>query len=209
MIQITPQMHVLVAVEPVDLRKGIDGLAAVCREKLQADPFSGWLFVFRNRRLSALRILVYDGQGFWLATKRLSRSRFRWWPASAAAVTTLEAHQLQRLIMAGDPRAHDAHIGARILEKGIQLGGDLHEWLGFWRLRPAERASDGFKAITRHDAFLIDGLPCGSLLGGLRLSQNSEALLVLVALEENPVGRRHQDARAEALVSASSFDASE
>ncbi len=58
MIQITPQMHVLVAVEPVDLRKGIDGLAHLCREKLQADPFSGWLFVFRSRRATAIRILV-------------------------------------------------------------------------------------------------------------------------------------------------------
>jgi len=55
MIQITPQMRVLVAVEPVDLRKGIDGLAAVCREKLQADPFSGWLFIFRSRRATARR----------------------------------------------------------------------------------------------------------------------------------------------------------
>ena len=60
MIQITPQMRVLVAVEPVDLRKGIDGLAAVCREKLQADPFSGWLFIFRSRRATAIRVLVYD-----------------------------------------------------------------------------------------------------------------------------------------------------
>ena len=66
MIQITPQMHVLVAVEPVDLRKGIDGLAQLCREKLQADLFSGWLFVFRSRRATAIRILVYDGQGFWM-----------------------------------------------------------------------------------------------------------------------------------------------
>jgi transposase len=58
MIQITPHMRVLVAVEPVDLRKGIDGLAAVCREKLQADPFSGWLFIFRSRRATAIRVLV-------------------------------------------------------------------------------------------------------------------------------------------------------
>jgi len=62
MIQITPHMRVLVAVEPVDLRKGIDGLAAVCREKLQADPFSGWLFIFRSRRATAIRMLVFDGQ---------------------------------------------------------------------------------------------------------------------------------------------------
>jgi hypothetical protein len=50
MIQITPQMRILVAVEAVDFRKGIDGLAALCREKLAADPFSGWLFVFRALR---------------------------------------------------------------------------------------------------------------------------------------------------------------
>ena len=108
MIQITPQMRILVAVEAVDFRKGIDGLARVCRETLAADPFSGWLFVFRSRRQTALRILVYDGQGFWLAHKRLSTGRFRWWPTSASAATTLEAHQLQRLIVAGDPAARDA-----------------------------------------------------------------------------------------------------
>ena len=119
MIQVTPQMRILVAVDPIDFRKGIDGLARVCREVLRADPFSGWLFVFRNRRQTALRILVYDGQGFWLAHKRLSRSRFRWWPMSAtAATTTLEAHQLQRLIMAGDPCAPDAAPAWRRLATG-------------------------------------------------------------------------------------------
>ena len=89
MIQITPQMRILVGVEAVDFRKGIDGLARVCREVLAADPFSGWLFVFRNRRQTALRILVYDGQGFWLAHKRLSRGRFRWWPTGATPATWL------------------------------------------------------------------------------------------------------------------------
>jgi hypothetical protein len=58
MIQITPQMRILVAVEAVDGRKGIDSLARLCQEKLQADPFSGCLFVFRNRRGTAIRILV-------------------------------------------------------------------------------------------------------------------------------------------------------
>ena len=80
MIQITPQTRILVAVEAVDFRNGIDGLARVCQEQLQADPFSGRLFVFRSRRGTAIRILVYDGQGFWLAQKRLSKGRFRWWP---------------------------------------------------------------------------------------------------------------------------------
>ena len=103
MIQITPQMRILVAVEAVDLRRGIDGLARVCREHL------GTVFVFRNRRGTAIKLLSYDGQGYWLAQKRLSTGRFRWWPTSATDVAAaLEAHQLQRLVMAGDPAARDA-----------------------------------------------------------------------------------------------------
>jgi transposase len=109
MIQIVPQMRILVAVDAQDFRKGIDGLARVCREGLAADPFGGALFVFRNRRGTAIKILTYDSQGFWLAQKRLSRGRFRWWPTrGSAGAASLEAHQLQRLIMAGDPAARDA-----------------------------------------------------------------------------------------------------
>src|SRR6187549_2558832 len=80
LIQIAPQIRILVAVEPVDARKGIDSLAQLCREKLSSDPFSGSLFIFRSRRGTAIKLLMFDGQGFWLATKRLSRGHFRWWP---------------------------------------------------------------------------------------------------------------------------------
>jgi transposase len=66
MIQITPQMRILVAVEPLDFRNGIDGLSRVCREVFKSDPFSGCLFVFRNKRGTAIKTLVYDGQGYWL-----------------------------------------------------------------------------------------------------------------------------------------------
>ena len=76
MIQIAPQIRILVAVEAVDGRKGIDAIAQLCREKLNADPFSGYLFIFRTRRGTAIRVLQYDGQGFWLATKRLSKGVF-------------------------------------------------------------------------------------------------------------------------------------
>src|SRR6266540_2945810 len=72
MIQITPQMRILLATEPVDFRRGIDGLAVLCRTALHSDPMSGAMFVFRNRRGTAIKILVYDSQGFWLAQKRLS-----------------------------------------------------------------------------------------------------------------------------------------
>jgi transposase len=60
MIQVTPQMKILLALEPADFRKGIDGLAEVCRSKLEEDPFSGCLFVFRNRRGTAIKLLAYD-----------------------------------------------------------------------------------------------------------------------------------------------------
>ena len=69
MIQIMPQMRVVVAVEPADFRRGIDGLARLCKEVLGQDPFSGWVFVFRNRRATAVKVLMYDGQGFWLCYK--------------------------------------------------------------------------------------------------------------------------------------------
>jgi transposase len=105
MIQVTPQMRIRVAVEPADFRKGIDGLARVCRESLGNDPFSGCVFVFCNKSRKAIKILVYDGQGFWLCQKRLSKGRFPWWPKSSAATQRFEAHQLAVLLSGGNPTA--------------------------------------------------------------------------------------------------------
>jgi transposase len=104
MIQLTPQMRLLVAVEPADFRRGIDGLARICREALGTDPFSGTVFVFRNRRGTAIKVLMYDGQGFWLCQKRLSRSKFEYWPGSRGEVKReLLAHELQVLLAGGHP----------------------------------------------------------------------------------------------------------
>jgi transposase len=104
MLQITPHMKILVAVEPADFRRGIDALARLCQESLGQDPFAGAVFVFRNRRATALKVLVYDGQGFWLCHKRLSQGRFPWWPsASDQGVSRLVAHQLAVLLAAGAP----------------------------------------------------------------------------------------------------------
>ena len=109
MIQVTPQMRILVAVEPVDFRKGIDGLARVCKAELESDPLSGWVFVFRNRRATAVKLLVYDGQGFWLCLKRLSSGKFPHWPTSTNEATrVLEAHELAVLLSAGDFEAVQA-----------------------------------------------------------------------------------------------------
>ena len=120
MIQLTPQMRILVAVQPADFRKGIDGLGGVCRRELREDPFSGCVFVFRNRRATALKILVYDGQGFWLCQKRLSKGRFQWWPESAVeAIRELEARDLQLVVWNGDP----SRGAMKPLWRGVRIGG--------------------------------------------------------------------------------------
>jgi transposase len=83
-----------------------DGLVQLCKEFPGHDPFAGSVFVFRNRRRTAIKVLVYDGQGFWLCHKRLSEGRFRWWPSASdedAGVTALAAHQLTVLFSAGNP----------------------------------------------------------------------------------------------------------
>ena len=108
MIQLTPHMRILVAVAPIDFRAGIDGLAGACRQRLQADPLSGCLFVFRNRARTAIRILVYDGQGFWLCSKRLSSGKFGFWPDAATPTRALQACELQVLLMAGNPTQANA-----------------------------------------------------------------------------------------------------
>lgn len=104
MLQLTAQMRLWVAVAPVDFRRGIDGLCRLCREELGADPFSGAVFVFRNRSGTAVKVLAYDGQGFWLCQKRLSEGRFRYWPDGGGEVKSeLLAHELAVLLAAGDP----------------------------------------------------------------------------------------------------------
>lgn len=103
MIQLTRQTRILVAIEPADFRKGIDSLAALCRNCLQEDPFTGTVFVFRNRRATAVKILAYDGQGFWLCQKRLSKGRFTHWPTSSTQMDRLEAQQLAVLLSGGNP----------------------------------------------------------------------------------------------------------
>ena len=101
MIALTPQLRVWVAVAPADFRCGIDGLARRVRQVLAADPMGGAVFVFRNRRGTAIKLLAYDGQGFWLCQKRLSQGRFRHWPTGQAG-QTLATHELAVLLAGGD-----------------------------------------------------------------------------------------------------------
>lgn len=120
MLALAPQMRILVAVAPVDFRNGIDGLGGICRRELQEDPLSGCVFVFRNRRATALKILVYDGQGFWLCQKRLSKGKFSWWPTMAKDTRQeLEARELQLVLWNGDP----GQGGLGPLWRGVSVQG--------------------------------------------------------------------------------------
>ena len=104
MLQLTPQSRVFLACEPADFRRGIDGRCALCRQQLRQDPFDGAIFVFRNRRGTSLKLLSFDGQGFWLCQKRLSQGRLHWWPSTPQASERLTARELQILLWNGNPK---------------------------------------------------------------------------------------------------------
>jgi transposase len=103
MLQLAPQSRIFLATQPVDFRKGIDSLATICRQVLHEHPLSGAVFVFRNRSATALKILFYDGQGFWLWMKRLSQGHFTWWPTSTDTHLPLCARDLLILLWNGNP----------------------------------------------------------------------------------------------------------
>jgi len=101
MIQLSTQTRILIATQAKDFRKGIDGMAAICRLELEKDPRSGVYFVFINRNRTMIRVLVYDGNGFWLMTKRLSKGKFVGWPTSTSALSAVEAKFL-RILLSGE-----------------------------------------------------------------------------------------------------------
>lgn len=80
MLYLTQETSILLAIEPVNFRGQIDYLVALCERQLSQAPRSGQWFVFINRAHTMIRILCYDENGYWLATKRLSRGRYSLWP---------------------------------------------------------------------------------------------------------------------------------
>jgi transposase len=123
MIQLTPQPRIFLATRPVDVRKGIDRLAAVCRQVLGDNPLEGAIYVFRNRSGTALKLLRYDGQGYWLCLKRLSKGRFAWWPQSADARVPLSARELMLVLWSGNPELAQMAQDWRRVKAG-------HDWPG-------------------------------------------------------------------------------
>jgi transposase len=96
-IAVPPGVRILLATRPVDFRKGMDGLAALVQQALRADPFQGDVFIFRPRRTDRVKVLVYDGTGLVLYSKRLEAGRFCW-PSPAESVVRLSAAQLATLL---------------------------------------------------------------------------------------------------------------
>ena len=98
MIHLTAETPILVASAAADFRRGIDGFVALCQNGLHQDPRSGTLYVFKNRRMTMIRILAYDSNGYVLMTKRLSQGRFCGWPKTAEPLSTVQAVELRQLL---------------------------------------------------------------------------------------------------------------
>lgn len=94
MLKITDQSRILISTSHVDFRKGLDGFIALCQMQLNANPRDGAFFVFRNRARTMVRVLVHDGTGYWLATKRLSSGRFDQWPSGQSPVSDATARDI-------------------------------------------------------------------------------------------------------------------
>lgn len=118
MVKLTPHMKIYVSTAPADFRRHIDGLSAMCRNVLRQNPDSGAVFVFRNKKATAIRLLVFDTQGHWLMHKRLARGKFKWWPtADKGPSWELAAHELQLLLWNADPSS----IRAQPAWKGLNM----------------------------------------------------------------------------------------
>ena len=105
-------VRVLVATKPVDFRKGMDGLAALVEQHLNADPYSGVIYVFRAKRADKVKLLFWDGTGVCLVTKRLEGASFHW-PAIEDGVMRLSPAQLSALMEGLDwSRVHMRRVRA-------------------------------------------------------------------------------------------------
>jgi transposase len=97
MLSLPPAVRIWLATRATDLRKSFDTLAELVRQHLQADPFSGHLFVFRNRRADRIKLLYWDEDGFVIVYKRLEQGSFRF-PTAAGEGLEIRAADLQLLL---------------------------------------------------------------------------------------------------------------
>ncbi len=98
MILLTHETRILLCITPADFRSGIDGFVALCQNTLALQPRDGSVIVFINRARTMIRALCYDGNGYWLMTKRLSKGRFTGWPSGQRALSHTSARELRIIL---------------------------------------------------------------------------------------------------------------
>ena len=131
MIGPTGSVRVLVATRPVDFRKGAEGLAALVREQMQADPFCGAVYVFRAKRADRVKLIYWDGTGVCLFAKRLEDGKFRW-PSVQDAVMRLSAAELSALLEGLDwKRVHNEMARPLVIDARNFLNPAEMKALGF------------------------------------------------------------------------------
>lgn len=98
MLHLTANSKIILVINPVDFRKHIDGLAAICRTHFSLSPNDGTYYVFINRAKTAIKILCYKENGYWLSLKRLSLGKFKTWPKSKSDIDKVYAHNLRSIL---------------------------------------------------------------------------------------------------------------
>jgi transposase len=171
-------VRVLIATQPVDFRKGMDGLAALVKEQLRADPYAGAIFVFRARRADRVKLIVWDGTGLCLYAKRLEQGRFRWPPVADGTMrlTRRTSSKVARLAMrlvgwsskrartVGEPGARVYVVELRGLDQGVDGGSALAASIG---------AGEGSVLAANRDA--THGAPAALLERQMRPSSQESA----------------------------------
>jgi transposase len=89
---------IYLGIEPVDMRKGFEGLFGLVRDQLGHDPLSGHLFLFSNRSHTRIKAIVWDGSGLWVCAKRLERGRFAWPSVTGSQTVTMRAEEFTMLV---------------------------------------------------------------------------------------------------------------
>jgi transposase len=164
MLQLTPQRRIFLAVPPVAVRKGSDGLAALGRQPLSDNPLGGAVYGVRNRTGPTLNLLADEGQGFWLGTNRLSPGRFHWWPTAASPRLPRSAQPLSLLFWHGNPeRAQLAPAWRPVRSEGTSAAGSFHGNQALGVRRTAWRCS--WTAPTYSSAFTPAWTPVAMRLG--------------------------------------------
>jgi transposase len=119
MIHLNSSTRIFLSVTPADFRCQIDGLAAVCRQVFEEDPESGSVFVFRNRVGTSLKLLMFDGHGYWLVHRRLSKGKIQWWPSAECTHSLIDPQELMVLLWNGNPKGVFAEPWKKVdVEKG-------------------------------------------------------------------------------------------